>query len=96
MFRFKAKQDSNRTPIVVIELDDDELRNKLPFAAKNLKMLDNFKNVYLNADMTVCERARYNDLRRERDEKNKKETGNAHRWTIRNDTTVRFKVAKTD
>jgi hypothetical protein len=44
--------------------------------------------------MTVAERARFIELKSERDMKNEKETDKKLRWAIRNDRVVRFKVTQ--
>ena len=46
----KSKVDPNKVPIVVIELEDEQTRNKVLYAVKALKSSQDLKNVYLNAD----------------------------------------------
>jgi hypothetical protein len=90
--RHKARGDQKNASTVVLELENETQRNAVLFAAKKLKGMRNFEKVFLNADMTVAERARFIELKRERDLKNEKETDKKFRWAIRNDRVVRFKV----
>jgi hypothetical protein len=89
----KSKADPNKVPIVVIELEDEQTRNKVLYAAKALKSSQEFKNVYLNADMTQAERSKFNELRILRDNKNREEKEkNKFRWAIRDGEVKKFKV----
>jgi hypothetical protein len=92
--RHKTRSDQKNAPIVVVELGSEQQRNAVLFAAKRLRNERHFEKVYLNADMTVAERARFNELKNERDLKNSKEKDKKFRWAIRNDKVVRFKVVE--
>jgi hypothetical protein len=92
--RHKTRWDQKNASTVVLELENETQRNAVWFAAKKLKGMRNFEKVYLNADMTVAERARFIELKSERNMKNEKETDKKFRWAIRNDRVVRFKVTQ--
>jgi hypothetical protein len=79
--RHKTRSDQKNAPIV--ELGSEQQRNAVLFAAKGIRNERHFGKVYLNADMTVAERACFNELKSERDSKNRKEKDKKFRWAIR-------------
>ena len=83
IIRYKNKNDSDITPPVIIELSDEKLRNN-----------NNFNGIFINADRTIAERSKFNEMRELRNKMNQEETEkDKYRWTIREDKVVKFKTA---
>ena len=54
----KNKSDPTKTPIVVVELNDERERNKVLYVSKKLRDSEHTRNIYINADMTNVERSK--------------------------------------
>ena len=87
----KNKSDPTKTPIVVVELNDEKERNKVLYASKKLRDSEHTRNIYINADMTNVERSKLKELIELRNQKNKENTDKKIRWGIRNDMVVKIR-----
>ena len=87
--RLKTKNPSKFRPIVV-EFKTKENRNDIISASKRLREKPEFKDVYINPDLTYVQRQFDKVLRKERDDKNAKlSTGSPFRWGIRGNQVVK-------
>jgi hypothetical protein len=97
-WRFKQKQDSNKYPPILIKLNDNVNRVDVLVASKKLSKSNEYKNVFVNLDLTVYQREEERKLRIERNALNKKETDEKKpfRWGIRyrssGERLVRYKI----
>ncbi len=67
---------------------------KVLFAAKSLRGIEGYKNIYLGPDLTEAERLLDFQLRKKRNEMNNKlEKDSPFRYAIRGNQIVRFKKA---
>ena len=64
--RFKPKISSQRSPPILIRTSDESYRNSVLSAAKRLRGLSAFKDVYINADLTEKERMHEREIREHR------------------------------
>ena len=89
----------NKPGPVVVELSSKEDRDLVLKSARNLKENENFREVFVNEDMTLIERLKHKELIRERNEKNQKlvrdENGRfngSHYFGIRNGRVVELAI----
>ena len=59
-----------------------------------LRNNNNFNSIFINADRTIAERSKINELRELRKKMNQEEAEkDKYRWAIRDDKVVKFKTA---
>jgi hypothetical protein len=75
--RFKPNQNSNRAPPILIQLCGDGDRSVILKAAKELRKLTEYKDIYINPDMTDAERILDKKRREDRFSLNERERNNA-------------------
>lgn len=77
VFRRGRATDKNKSPPLVVELNDKTTQQLIIASAKNLKNSENYSNVFINPDLTRHEIEVERELRRRRNEANGKlEFGN--------------------
>lgn len=82
--RFKQTAKDKIAPVLV-QLKQDSDRRKVLSSSKNLKNKEEYKSVYIQPDLTECQRKLNKQLREKRDELNREEQDNPngrHRWWI--------------
>lgn len=97
-WRFKPKPESKNHPPILIKLNENVNRVDVLIASKKLSKINEYKNVFINLDLTVYQRDEEKKLRDERNRLNKLEAdGNQpFRWGIRHRSSgerlVRYKI----
>lgn len=70
IYRAKKKQNSQTPGIIIVEFHEKEDQIKALKQAKALKEIEDFKNIYINKDLTIAEAQFEKELRTVRDKKN--------------------------
>lgn len=92
--RFNSKQNSKYPAPILVELSSEKDKISVLAAAKSLRDLSEYKNVYINPDLTESQRAIQKELIELRKSKNEDEKRNNQpfRWGIRGNQVRRFKL----
>ena len=92
--RFRSKNNQSSPPPVLVRFEDEETRERVFYAAKKYRNVNNLKNVFINRDLTEIERNLDRDLRQRMKNKNEDEVNNGQpfRWKIRGYDVERFTV----
>jgi hypothetical protein len=79
------KTDTSRHPPLVLILKPGINRNIILAAAKKLRIIQGYENIYIRPDLTFVERVRDKELRKARDEYNSEEQKRnlPFRWRIK-------------
>jgi len=89
--RLRSKTNSKPGPIL-IELEEDSLRNKILASAKILRNNEQHKNIYVSPDLTEAQRLQDFNLRTERNKMNAQRKQDDPFWYgIRGNQIVKFK-----
>jgi hypothetical protein len=93
--RFKSKTE--RPGPVLVGLSEAADRNPLLLKAKNLRNIEEFKNIYIAPDLTDAERMEDRNLRKRRDELNQQRAkGEPFRYAIRGNQIVKFRMQQSE
>ena len=88
--RLKSKKEDKPCPILV-GLSEQSERNPLLLAAKKLRVLEQYKTVYISPDLTDAERLDDYNLRKQRDEMNRsREADTPFRYAIRGNSIIKI------
>ena len=92
--RFRSKNNQSSPPPVLVRFEDEETRERVFYAAKKYRNVNNLKNVFINRDLTEIERNLDRDLRQRMKNKNEDEVNNGQpfRWKIRGYDIKRFRL----
>ena len=93
--RFTTKTVGSRPPPILVQLMDERDKFRVLKEAKELRKMEEFKNVFINPDMTEAERILDKQMKEARYTINQRENSSASgtRWGIRNS---RFRRIITD
>ena len=84
--RFRSNPTNNRPPPILIQLSSENDRQIVLSAAKDLRKLSEYKDVFINPDLTEAQRILNKQLREDRKKLNQKE--------IENSSNIRYGIGR--